>query len=581
MTQGISPVSVPGPRGYPILIIREYPGVTPGIITGNDGHIIRIIVPYYSGTIPTTITGPNGQLIYLIPGEHDTTPGAVTNREGEILYIILPEEFSHITSTPGLIGPDIGLINPGYNSTPSSQTGPSAQTGTPFSLDFGFPDYDGKETNGTKGTGVGVTGGYDQFGPIPLNYTPQEQFVFGPDFQPEIRIPRNYSLSPQIEFELFGNPEYNNTNPLLTLRQFDNIFSIILKNGSPRIRQIALAILKARGHQPASFDLRVFVTEMSYIFTEMRNGNNYFNYSELFIELMFELIMAALEIIRNVASFCIQEVTIYSPPQVYVSNYINSFFDILLGGINPEGYQKPGRYPGLNIPGTNNFPPSSQTGYSAQNGNPSDFGYPNHNRNNRMLNRTGQFPNYNRNTRMMNRGEHFPNYNENNRMSNRTDQFSNYNGNNRMLNRTDPFPNYNRRNRNLTRTDQFNNNGSNNMLNRTNRFSNYNGNNRMLNRGEHFPNYNENNRMSNRTDQHSNYNGNNRMLNRGEHFPNYNENNRMSNRTDQHSNYNGNNRMSNRTNQFPNYNKHNRMSNRTGQFPNYNGHDKTEIKNGK
>ncbi|GBM87012.1 hypothetical protein AVEN_40598-1 [Araneus ventricosus] len=327
-TQGFRPFTVEGPHGEQIMIVREYPGVTPGVVT-HDGRILRIIIPKFSGEVPTYVTGPHGEIIYIIPGQNDTTPGAVTRSDGQLLYIILPQGFSYPSSTPGLVGPDIGLVNPGTTSPPS------AQTGNPMiNIDTEFPNFNGTETNGTKGTGVELTGDYGQFGPIPRNYsTPHPIYLFNTDLQPQIEIPKNYTLPPQyqnIAFDIFGDPKYNNTSPLLTLRQFDNIFAVLLKNGSPRVKRLIQVILKARGNSPRSFNLRIFVQELSRIFADMRYENKYFNYSELFIELMFETLLAALEIIRNAAAFCIQQVTIHSIPQVNISDYINALFDILI-----------------------------------------------------------------------------------------------------------------------------------------------------------------------------------------------------------------------------------------------------------
>ncbi|KAF8767566.1 hypothetical protein HNY73_020504 [Argiope bruennichi] len=303
MTKPPMPVTVEGPHGEQILIIREHPGVTPGVVTHN-GRILRIIIPKFSGEAPTYVTGPHGEIIYIIPGQNDTTPGAVTRTDGQLLYIILPQGFSYPSSTPGLVGPNIGLVNPGTTNPPSAQIGNPT-----IDIDTEFPDFNGTETNGTKGTGIEFIGGYNQYGPIPQNYsTPHPTFLFNTDFQPQMQLPQNYTLPPQfqnIAFEIFGNPEYNNSSPLLTLKQFDNIFAVLLKNGSPRVKQLIKVILKARGNKPKSFNLRIFVEELSRIFADMRYENKYFNYSELFIELMFETLMAALEIIRNTAALFI------------------------------------------------------------------------------------------------------------------------------------------------------------------------------------------------------------------------------------------------------------------------------------
>ncbi|CAL1268570.1 unnamed protein product [Larinioides sclopetarius] len=260
-TQGFRPITVEGPHGEQIMIVRESPGVTPGVVTHND-RILRIIIPKFSGEVPTYVTGPQGEIIYIIPGQNDTTPGAVTRSDGQLLYIILPQGFSHTSSTPGLVGPDIGLVNPGTTSPPS------AQTGNPMiDIDTGFPSFNGTETNGTKGTGVEVIGDYGQLGPIPRNYsTPNPIYLFNTDLQPQFEIPKNYTLPPQyqnIAFEIFGDPKYNNTSPLLTLKQFENIFAVLLKNGSPRVKQLIQVIIKSRGNSPRSFDLRIFIQELS------------------------------------------------------------------------------------------------------------------------------------------------------------------------------------------------------------------------------------------------------------------------------------------------------------------------------
>ncbi|GFS66760.1 uncharacterized protein TNIN_333681 [Trichonephila inaurata madagascariensis] len=336
-SHGITPVTVQGPHGKPIFIFRHQEGITPGVVTGKDGRIIRIMLPEFSDKIPRPITGPGGRIIYLIPDQQDTTPGAVTAPDGKLLYILLPEEITSVSSTPALVGPTEGLIRPSSSSIPNSESPenkPTAKTGNSFDIENGFPIYNGTSSNGTEGTGIDMTGSSTEIGPIPQNTTSKSpKFLVGPNFEPNVEPSHGAFVPPRyknLELGLFSNPEKANENPLLTLKQFENIFREMLNSGGPRIKHLISSIKKARGSNPGEFNLRIFIRELSSTFADMRYENHNFNYSEIFIELMFETLLAALEIIRNTAAACIEEVTISSVSEPNISKYINAFFDILL-----------------------------------------------------------------------------------------------------------------------------------------------------------------------------------------------------------------------------------------------------------
>ncbi|GFY35496.1 uncharacterized protein TNCV_195991 [Trichonephila clavipes] len=336
-SHGITPVTVQGPHGKPIFIFRHQEGITPGVVTGKDGRIVRIMLPEFSDKIPRPITGPGGRIIYLIPGQQDTTPGAVTAPDGKLLYILLPEEITSVSSTPALVGPTEGLIRPSSSRIPNSdspQNKPTARTGNSFEIENGFPIYNGTSSNGTEGTGIDMTGSSTEIGPIPQNTTSKPpKFLVGPNFEPNVEPSHGVVVPPRyknLELGLFSNPEKANANPLLTLKQFENIFREMLNSGGPRIKHLISSIKKARGSNPGEFNLRIFIRELSSTFADMRYENHNFNYSEIFIELMFETLLAALEIIRNTAAACIEEVTISSVSEPNISKYINAFFDILL-----------------------------------------------------------------------------------------------------------------------------------------------------------------------------------------------------------------------------------------------------------
>ncbi|KAG8184021.1 hypothetical protein JTE90_011519 [Oedothorax gibbosus] len=120
---------------------------------------------------------------------------------------------------------------------------------------------------------------------------------------------------------------YRRTAPSFNLEDFENLFLLTLKDGSERIKQLTKALLKTKGHHSQnSLKLEHFVKKLSEIFGGMRYNNENLTYSELYVQLLTETLIAALEIIRETDSSCL---TAPSAPS-QLPQYINALYNILI-----------------------------------------------------------------------------------------------------------------------------------------------------------------------------------------------------------------------------------------------------------
>ncbi|GFU45687.1 aggregate spidroin 2A variant 1, partial [Nephila pilipes] len=450
--------NIPQPGGKPIQVIKARPGTTPGVVTGPDHKVSKIVLPPGPGTTPGIIPGPNGKPIQITQAGPGMTPGAVTGPDQQVTKIVLP-------STPSPKQPGQQTLSPQPNApgqNPQGQTpqgqpqqpglqtpgpqpkapgqkpqgqpqqpgqqSPISQPNSPGETPQGLPQQPGLQTpspqpntsgqnpqaepqqpglqtpapqliapgqnqqnpslipsslpspiyvpqpsgqpirivKGKPGTTPGALTGPDHkisqivlpSGPgitpgnvpdpngRPINVQPVSPgttpgVVLGPNQQVKtvfVPSPGNFpqypgqnpsGLSPQ-----FGNnglsfqPHLPNSNGNIfsTLPNFQRIFRHALTNGNERIPSLITAVLQSKGQSPDTLNLREFIRGLSAVFGVMRYENDSLSYSELYVELLMETLISALEVIRSTDSTCIaQPTTIGGIPK-----YINAFYDILI-----------------------------------------------------------------------------------------------------------------------------------------------------------------------------------------------------------------------------------------------------------